>query len=45
MDYDGVEMVINSVENYRLPEKDAKTFKELATALKKFDWDEMEKLV
>ncbi len=45
MDYDGVEMVINSVADYKLPEKDAETFKALEAALRKFDWDEMEKLV
>ena len=45
MDYDGVEMVVSQVEEYKLPEDDRKLFDALKAALKKFDWDEMEKLI
>lgn len=45
MDYDGVEMVIEQVMEYKLPEEDAAKFAELARLLKLFDWDSMEKLV
>ncbi|MCR5108494.1 MAG: response regulator [Lachnospiraceae bacterium] len=45
MDYDGVEMVINQVKEYKLPPKDAEVFEKFEKALKKFDWDEMEKLI
>ncbi len=45
MDYDAVEMVLAQVEEYRLPDKDAQTFGELAKALKRFDWDRLEELM
>jgi len=45
MDYDGVEMVINEVISYQLPEDDAGKFKELQKYLKLFDWDKMEEIL
>ncbi len=45
MDYDSTEMVIDSVREYRLPEKDAEIFDKLEKLLKKIDWDGMEELI
>ncbi|MBR6160223.1 MAG: response regulator, partial [Lachnospiraceae bacterium] len=45
MDYDSVEMIVEQVMAYRLPEQDAKKFGELSVMLKKLDWDGMEKLI
>jgi CheY-like chemotaxis protein len=45
MDYDGAEMVISEVRQYKLPNKDHKKFEELEKALKRFDWDAMENLL
>ncbi|MCR4585562.1 MAG: response regulator, partial [Lachnospiraceae bacterium] len=41
MDMDGVEMVLASVEEYHLQEKDAQFFKELRKKLQQADWDAM----
>ena len=45
MDYDSVEMIVEQVGEYRLPDEDAKLFKELGAMMKKLDWDGMEKLI
>jgi len=45
MDYDSVEMIIESVKEYRLPQEDEVRFSELERYLKMFDWDTMEKLI
>ena len=45
MDYDSVEMIIEQVRSYRLPDADAVNFSELERMLKKLDWDGMEKLI
>ena len=45
MDYDGVEMVIEQVKEYKLPDEDAKKFAELSRLLKLFDWDAMEEVL
>ena len=45
MDYDAVEMILEQVRNYRLPEGDEKRFSSLEKYLKTLDWDAMEKLL
>ncbi|MCR5735225.1 MAG: response regulator [Lachnospiraceae bacterium] len=45
MDYDGVEMVIRDVRAYRLPDRDEEVFDDLEKALKRVDWEEMERLI
>ena len=45
MDYDSVEMIIDSVLEYKLPENDEHKFNELERLLRKFDWDEMERVI
>ncbi len=45
MDYDSVEMILDQVSEYKLPEEDAAKFKELSKMLKVFDWDGMEALL
>lgn len=45
MDYDAIEMVIEQIHEYKLEEKDAKTFADIEKALKTFDWDKMEELL
>jgi len=45
MDYDSVEMILGSISEYSLPEKDAEFFTELGKLLKVFDWDGMETLI
>ncbi|RKM62194.1 response regulator [Butyrivibrio sp. CB08] len=45
MDYDGVEMVISQLREYRLPETHATQLKSIEKALKIFNWDEMEKIL
>ena len=45
MDYDGVLMVLDQVDEYRLPKEDAAKMKDLRKNLKIFNWDEMEKLL
>ncbi len=39
MDYDLVKMALDSVKEYKLPEKDEKIFKELNEKLTRYDWD------
>ena len=45
MDYDSVEMILEMLQGYALPEEDDHRVKELARLLKLFDWDSMEALV
>ena len=45
MDYDSVEMILESISKYSLPDKDAEFFKELCRLFKLFDWDGMEALI
>ena len=45
MDFDGAEMVLSEVQQYKLPDEDDKKIKELRKALKRFDWDDMENLL
>lgn len=45
MDYDAVEMIIEQLNGYALPEDDAAKIKELSKMLKLFDWDGMEALI
>ncbi len=45
MDYDSLEMVLNELNDYRLPEEDEKIWSEFEKAFKNFDWDEMEALI
>ena len=45
MDYDSVEMILEMLQGYALPEEDDHKVKELTRLLKLFDWDSMEKLV
>ncbi len=45
MDYDSVEMILNDVAEYSLPDEDKKVFDELSKMLHNFDWDAMEELV
>ena len=45
MDYDSVEMVVEQVKAYRLPDEDAARFAEIEKLMKTLDWDAMEKLV
>ena len=45
MDYDGIEMVVNQLKDYKLPDKDTQIMAEFEKAMKVFDWDEMEKLI
>ena len=44
MDYDSVEMIVNQVNEYKLPKVDAERFRELEKLMKKLDWDAMEEL-
>ncbi|MBO4678950.1 MAG: response regulator, partial [Lachnospiraceae bacterium] len=45
MDYDSVEMILEGLKAYKLPQEDADKMAELNRLLKQFDWDEMEKLM
>ncbi len=45
MEYDGVEMVLQQINEYKLSEEDRVFFEKLQLAHKKFDWDEMESLI
>ncbi|MCR5468012.1 MAG: response regulator [Lachnospiraceae bacterium] len=45
MDYDSVEMILNQLDSYMLPDKDATKMKELKKMLKLLDWDGMEALI
>ena len=45
MDYDSIEMVLEQLHEYRLPEDEAQTIADIEKALKTFDWDRMEELL
>ncbi|MBO7401506.1 MAG: response regulator, partial [Lachnospiraceae bacterium] len=45
MDYDAVEMTLNELKGYKLPDDDREKLKKLEKLLKVFAWDEMEKLL
>ncbi len=45
MDYDGVEMVLEQVREYRLSPEDDEFIKNVEKALKKYDWDKLEELM
>ena len=45
MDYDSVEMILNDLKAYKLPDKDAEIMKQMENLLKIFDWDGMETLI
>ena len=45
MDYDSVEMILESLKEYVLPKEDDKIIKELQRMLKSFDWEGMEGLI
>ncbi len=42
MDYDGVETVLNGLDEYKLPENEAALIKEFTKFFRQFDWDGME---
>jgi len=45
MDYDGVEMVINQLKEYKIPDEDKAKADKLEKMLKLFDWDGMEEIL
>jgi len=45
MDFDGAEMVLSEVRQFKLGDVDNKKVSELEKALKRFDWDAMENLL
>ncbi len=45
MEYDGVEMVLEQLREYKLPDEDKARIKELEKYLKVYDWEEMEKIL
>lgn len=45
MDFDLADMVIKSMKDYKLPDKDDKTFKELEKLLAGLNWDDMKKVM
>ncbi len=45
MDYDAVEMILDQLKEYKLPEEDAARMAELGKLLKAFKWDEMEEMI
>ena len=45
MDYDSVEMILDQLGGYRLPDKDREIMSKLSKLLKTFDWDKMEELI
>ncbi|MCR5272917.1 MAG: response regulator [Lachnospiraceae bacterium] len=45
MDYDGVEMVLDQLGEYKMPDKEKNIIQDFTMAKKKFDWDEMEKIL
>ncbi|MCR5033595.1 MAG: response regulator [Lachnospiraceae bacterium] len=45
MDYDAVEMIVDQLLTYRLPEGDKEKIEKLEKLLKAFDWDGMETLM
>ncbi len=45
MDYNSTEMILDSLEGYKLPEHDEGLVKELRNSLSRFDWDELERIL
>ena len=45
MDYDGIELVLEGIGEYRLPDEDKKVITEIEKALKTFNWDKMEEIL
>ena len=45
MDYDSVEMILDGLSEYKLPEEAADKADKLRTYLKAFDWEKMEELI
>ncbi|MBP5564266.1 MAG: response regulator [Lachnospiraceae bacterium] len=45
MDYDSVEMIVSQLRGYKLPEADDEKIKKLESAMKNYDWDEMESII
>ncbi|MBE5913366.1 MAG: response regulator [Pseudobutyrivibrio ruminis] len=45
MDFDGAEMVLSEVRQFKLGDEDNKKVSELEKALKRFDWDAMDNLL
>ncbi|MCR5144971.1 MAG: response regulator [Lachnospiraceae bacterium] len=45
MDFDSVEMIVNQVLEYKLPEEDAKFMSEIYKMLKQFKWEDMEEMI
>ena len=45
MDYDGVEVILNQLQEYSLPDDDEKNIKEIEKNLKLFDWDKIEEIL
>ena len=45
MDYDSVEMILEQLKGFKLPDEDETRINELWKLLKLFDWDNMEKLL
>ncbi len=45
MDFDGAEMVLSEVHQFKLDDEDNKKVSELEKALKRFDWDAMEDIL
>ncbi|SHH11794.1 Signal transduction histidine kinase [Butyrivibrio fibrisolvens DSM 3071] len=45
MDYDSVELILNNLKEYKLPEKDSEIIGKLGKMLKAFDWDGMETII
>ena len=45
MDYDSVEMIVDQILSYKLPDADAVFFGKLKTNLKAVNWEELEKMI
>ncbi len=45
MEYDGLQMLMEEIDAYKLPKEDEERFKELRKALKTYNWDKMEELI
>ena len=45
MDYDSVEMVLESLKEYRLPSNEREKFKKLSVLLKELNWDKMAEIL
>lgn len=44
MDYDAVEMILDQLKQYKLPDEDSEKMKKIAALLKALDWDAIEKI-